>query len=120
MNIIYSAIEIVIVCFALYFILNKYLIKCIALGAERKWIISHSFIALLLPIACNILNKSPSFAFNLSLVYLVVSNGFSANYKFDDELYEKIEVMQRVVIKYSIITSILGYLSYASIGTIGK
>ena len=109
-----STAIILVIDFILFYILNKILISKIPQGA-KSWPWFCAITALFIPILSNATNQSPSFAFYLVVSYLIILNGFSSNFKDDPEIYNAVEILQKKAFRFSIIFSLIGYLSYARI-----
>ena len=113
---LWALVKILIINYILFQSFNKHLIRCLLNDLPtRNWYIAYATIAMLLPIFSKLLNQSETFAFFLTLNFIILLSGYSANFKDSELLYEKVETLQIKTRKYAIAASIIGYLSYAEL-----
>ena len=110
-----ALLKISIIEFGLFFIFNKFLLNCILNENPKKWTMAYTIAALIIPILCNILSQSHTFAFIVSVFFIIQLSGYSANHKESEEIYQEIEILQKKTRIFAIVASIVGYMSYAQI-----
>ena len=113
-DLVWPFFKIVIVDFILFTMFNKYLVKCLISDSLKNWTIAYTITAFALPIICRVFGESHNFAFFLSISFIILLFGFSANFKEELDIHQLIESTQKRTMKFAIIASVIGYLSFAS------
>jgi len=112
-----AAVKIAVIDFLMFFIFDRYLVKCLLANHQKRWSVTYAIAVFLIMVSSRLLNQSPTFAFFLALSLYIFLMGWSANYQGDKLLKEAVEVLTAKTRKYVIFASILGYLSYATLVT---
>ena len=114
-NFIISFFLIITIDFLIFYFFNKFLVLCILTNKKNNWVYSFALVSFIIPVLCSFFNISFNFAFFLDVSVISLIMGFSSNYKDDENLFNEIELMQKKALKYSVISALIGYISFVKV-----